>query len=241
MKNRLFVFGDSWANNYFSKTNKFLPKSKPFLGLNQVESYVKYYDYFGHWIDHIENFFDVYSYGLGGVSNEQIIWQVSNLPDFNEKDRIIIIFTGVERFIWIDSKIRYTMAVGSMVPEIILNGSYANIFKQQYIEKFEYWMDDTINNDEKKFLNMFPSFFKKYKPIVVTWRGELAEKVESIELIDFENYKLTTITEESDGAYKDGHLGINGNYELFKYFSKKLKIDISNYKLECKPFIKNIL
>lgn len=241
MKKRLFVFGDSWANNYFSETNKCLPKTKPFLGLNQVESYVKYHDYFGHWIDHMENFFDVYSYGLGGVSNEQIIWQTSNLPEYNEQDKIIIIFTGVERFTWVSNKVRYTMAVGSMVPERIINRSCINIFKQQYIEKLEYWMDDTINNDEKKFLNMFPSFFKKYEPIVVTWRGELAEKVKSIEFIDYDNYKFTTITEESDGAYKDGHLGVSGNYELFKYFAKKLNLDISSYVFNPKEFKKSFL
>ena len=79
---------------------------------------------------------------------------------------------------------------------------------------------------EKKFINIFPSFFKKYEPICVTWRGEIAEKIDSIELLDFDNFDFSSITKESEGAYVDGHLGAYGNLELFKYFAKKLKLNL---------------
>lgn len=240
-KNRLFVFGDSWAFNYFAKTNKIFPNIKPFFGLTKIEMYVKYYDYFGHWIDYMDNFFDVYSYAKGGICNEQIIWQLSNLPEYKEGDRIIIIFTGVERYMWINNKKRYTFAMGSDYPDKILGKYYIDFFKKQYVEKYEYWMDLSETDEEIKFLNIFPTFFKKYNPIVVTWRKDLTEKVKSIDLLDYENYNLSTITDESYGTFIDGHLGAMGNYELFRYFANRLELDISNFYVNVKQFKKELL
>lgn len=237
-KDRLFVFGDSWAFNYFSKTNKAYPDAKPFFGLTHVETFVNYYNNFGHWLDYMDLFFDVYSYGRGGVSNEEITWQLSYLPEYRIGDRMIIMFTGVERYTWVDKNRRYTFAMGSPYPDLILDRKYVNFFKQQYIEKYEYWMNDTIINPEKNFLNVFPTYFQQYKPICVTWRNELAEKVESIDLLDFNNYNLSTITDETNQTYVDGHLGAIGNYELFKYFAKKLNLDISNNSVTIKKFQK---
>lgn len=242
MKKRLFVFGDSWCFNYFTKTpNGFYPGTKSFFGLSHVESYVNYYDNFGHWLDYMETFFEVISYGLGGVSNEQIIWQLSNLPEYVEGDRIIIIFTGAERYMWTHGDRRYTFASGSRLPEMVLEKKYLNLFQQQYVEKYEYWMSDMDYHFEKKFINIFPSFFKKYEPICVTWRGEVAEKIDSIELLDFDNYNFSSITEESGGTYIDGHLGALGNFDLFKYFARKLKLDINESYYNVKKFKKNLL
>ena len=242
MKNRLFVFGDSWCFNYFTKKpNEFYPGTKPFFGLSSVEKYVKYYDNFGHWLDYMETFFEVISYGLGGVSNEQIIWQLSNLPEYVEGDRIIIIFTGSERYTWTHGNRRYTFASGSRLPEMVFDKKCLNLFVQQYVEKYEYWMSDMDYHFEKKFINIFPSFFKKYDPLCVTWRGEVAEKIDSIELLDFNNYNFSSITEESAGAFVDGHLGALGNFDLFKYFAKKLKLDIDESYYNIKKFKKNLL
>lgn len=241
MKNRLFVFGDSWCFNYFTKKpNEFYPGTKTFFGLNHVESYVNYYDYFGHWLDYMETFFEVVSYGLGGVSNEQIIWQLSNLPEYTEGDRIIIIFTGAERYTWTHGNRRYTFAGGSPLLEMALDKKYLELFRQQYVEKYEYWMSDMDYHFEKKFINIFPSFFKKYEPLCVTWRGEVAEKIDSIELLDFNNYNFSSITEESEGTFVDGHLGAFGNFELFKYFARKLKLEINESCYNVKTFKKNL-
>jgi hypothetical protein len=242
VKKRLFVFGDSWCFNYFTKTpNEFYSGTKSFFGLSHVESYVNYYDNFGHWLDYMETFFEVISYGLGGVSNEQIIWQLSNLPEYVEGDRIIIIFTGAERYMWTHGDRRYTFASGSRLPEMVLEKKYLNLFRQQYVEKYEYWMSNMDYHFEKKFINIFPSFFKKYEPICVTWRGEVAEKIDSIELLDFDNYNFSSITEESGGTYIDGHLGALGNFDLFKYFARKLKLDINESYYNVKKFKKNFL
>ena len=242
MKNRLFVFGDSWCFNYFTKKpNEFYPGTKLFLGSDHVEEYVKYYNNFGHWIDYMENFFDVVSYGLGGISNEQIIWQLSNLPEYIEGDRILIMFTGSERFSWTHGNRRYTFASGSPLPETVLDKKYLNLFREQYVEKYEYWISDMDYHFEKKFINIFPSFFKKYEPICVTWRGEIAEKIESIELLDFDNFTFSSITKESEGAYLDGHLGAHGNLELFKYFARKLKLNVDESNYNVKKFKKKIL
>ncbi len=240
-KDRLFVFGDSWCYNYFSKTNKIYPSIKPFFNLNQIETFAKYYNYYGHWLDYIEEYFDVYSYGIGGISNDQIIWSVSNLPSFQKGDRIIMMFTSVERYTWIHEKKRYTFAFGSPYPDKILEKKYRDFFKNQHLEQYELWMDDEITNHQKQFLNIFPSYFKIYNPICVTWRKEVADKIDSIDLLDFENFKLTSITDETNEILNDGHLGAFGNYELFRYFAKRLNLDITNHFVDIKKFEKQLL
>jgi hypothetical protein len=71
-KSRLFVFGDSWANNYFAKKNNLIDE-KPYLTNESIKLYSEYHNNFGHWIDHMNFFYDVYSYGVGAATNEQTI------------------------------------------------------------------------------------------------------------------------------------------------------------------------
>lgn len=241
IKDRLFVFGDSWACNYFSKENKLLSNTKPFLGSYVVEQFVKKYNYFGHWIDHMESFYDVYSYAVGSASNEQIIHQIGNLPEYQSGDRIIMMFAPPSRFKWVNNKKIYGLnPQGNPVLLKMLPLELINLIETQYVERTDLWMDTSIQKDEQKFLNLIPVLLKKYNPILITWNSDLAEYVDSIEMIDLnENY--TNIKDESFGTYVDGHLGVFGNYELFKFISNKLKINISDYSYNPKSFNKQIL
>ena len=83
MKSRLFVFGDSWSLDYFKE---------PYLNSKEIKRYSKFYNEFGHWTNHMEKFFQVQNFSEGASSIENIIYQLGNLPDFEDGDRIIIIF-----------------------------------------------------------------------------------------------------------------------------------------------------
>jgi hypothetical protein len=253
-KPRLFIFGDSWAFNYFSKTNKQYLKILPHFGNSCVENFASRYNYFGHWIDHIEYFYEVYSYGFGSASNEQIIYQIGNLPKYKKGDRIIIIFTTPERFMWVyDKKIITMLAAGSIkdkflplerkkdftrynTPEII------KLFNEQYIERYDMWNDTSKSFPQKLFIDFLFVFLSKWKPVFSSWTSDTYSMVESIDPI-YLTEKFTSIYTETGGNCKDYHMGISGNYELFKYFSKKLDLDISTYeyKLELKDFNKTIM
>lgn len=241
-KNRLFVFGDSWANNYFSKKND-LVKCKPFLGLGEVESYAKYHDYFGHWIDHISNYYEVYSYGVGAATNEQIIFQLANLPEYKKGDRMIMIFTTPHRFNWFFNKRKYSILPHGSSTKNLFSGDekILNFIENQFVEKYNWWSDEKIDKDEIKLINKIPILYKQWNPIMVTWTSDFSNFVTSVELIDFANYKLTNIFEESEEFIRDNHLGAIGNFELFKYFAKKLDLDISDYSFIPKVFKKTIL
>ncbi len=241
MNKRLFIFGDSWANNYFSKTNSLI-KCKPFLGLEGVESFVKYHNYFGHWIDHISYYYDVYSYGVGAATNEQIIFQLGNLPDYQLGDRIVIIFTSPQRFNWIDDKKKYSfISDGTYLKKLFgWDDKTVKFIEGQFVERNKWWFDDNVNKDEINFINNIPNIYKNWNPIMITWTSDLSDKVKTVDLINF-NEKFTNITEETDNNIIDSHLGVFGNFELFKYISKKLNIDVSSYQYAPKKYIKSLL
>ena len=126
-KPRLFVFGDSWSFNYFSKNHK---KYKPHFGSECIKKYASLHNYFGHWTDHMENFYDVYSYGFGAASNEQIIYQLGNLPDYKNGDRMLIIFSSPERFTWYESKKEKTIVSSALIENILTMETIPNICKE---------------------------------------------------------------------------------------------------------------
>lgn len=240
MKNRLFVFGDSWANNYFSKENKYGQNGVLFLGSTEVKRYVNHYNYFGHWIDHMENFYDVISFGEGGVSNENIIYQLSNLPNYQEGDRIIIILTTAERFSWVHGNTPYSfVANGVIMSELYSNKHYLEFIDRQFVERHNLWMSDKYTN-EKRFLDSLSTIYQKWNPIVVTWVHAVYQKLNNVEFIDM-NEKFTNISEESWNQCRDWHLGVRGNYELFKYFSKKLNLDTTKYIFEPEEYPRSLL
>jgi len=215
MKPRLFVFGDSWSLDYFKK---------PYLNSAEVSRYSKFYNEFGHWTNHMEEFFEVQNFSEGSSSIENIIYQLGNLPDFQEGDRIIIIFGSPVRFSWIENgkDIRYSLGKKNKL---------LHPLETQYIERTNYWLDKTIDNNQKKFINKLNLLLKQYKPIITSWNEDFSNSFDFV----YHLYKVETLShmeDESDGHCKDKHLGISGNYELFKYFLKRLDVDIKNYNFK---------
>jgi hypothetical protein len=220
VKPRLFVFGDSWALDYFKE---------PFLNSKEVEKYSKYYSQFGHWTNHMENFFEVQNFAEGASSIENTIYQLGNLPEYKKGDRIIIIFGSPGRFSWIsDNKdIRYTIG----------RRGYPKILQEQYIKRYEYWI--RTNNNQKKFIKKLESLLSQYNPIITSWNEDFSSVFKFTYHLSWP--ELTHIKHESNGECNDNHLGILGNYELFKYFMNKLKINTKGYDYDIKSYKQELL
>lgn len=228
IKPRLFVFGDSWSTNYFSKSNPLLPHIRPFLGSRTVENFVKRYDYYGHWIDHMSNFFDVYSYGIGAASVDQIILQIGNLKkyEYRDGDRIVIIFSGPDRFNWIFNNKKYGVTPGGIVTEKYFNNDVVatRILKEQLIKRNVWWETESIEKDEKNFIEFIPTILMKWEPVMITWHRDL-----NIDVVEYIGNGYPKIVQETKGKYVDGHLGVFGNFKLFQLISNKLGLDVSDY------------
>jgi len=223
-KPKLFVFGDSWSNNYFSKTNPLLPHVKPFLGSGAVESFVRGYGYSGHWIDHMSNFFDVYSYGIGAASIDQIILQLGNLRkyEYRDGDRMVIIFSGPDRFNWVHDNVKYGVTIGGAIFDRDMVET--KTLKNQLIKRSVWWETESIEKDERNFIEFIPTLFMKWKPVMVTWYRDL-----NIDVVEYMGKGYPTIAQETKRKYVDRHLGVFGNFKLFQFISNKLGLDISNY------------
>lgn len=224
--NRLFVFGDSWAFNYFKKEkNPLRPDLLPNCGKNDVKSFVKSFDYYGHWTDYISNYYDVFNYAETGCSIESVIYQFGYLEEYVYGDRIVVIFPNNERFNWILNNQKSSLNINS--PWLSqMNDNEKNIAIRQLYNRRNAWNNLNVRNDEKQFLNKIPTFFKKYNPVLLTWDIEIANKISNVKMFE-EELEDITIFSESNGKYIDYHLGLKGNYKLFKFISKQLNIDIS--------------
>lgn len=240
-KDRLFVFGDSWASNYLSNDINDIPSESSkfafrgrFIGSKDVKKYAHDCNYYGHWIDHMREFYEVISYAQAGACNEQIIYQLGNLPQYKKGDRFIMILTDISRYSWV-----YDSKIYNFVPELELaaksmydNKHMQRVLSEQHIERTLLWESDGITN-EMKFINSIPYVYEKWNPIIITWYKHMYDimmnnNLTNIHLIDID-YKLTNISRESAQECNDLHLGVSGNYELFKRLSSKLGLDISGY------------
>jgi len=238
-KDRLFVFGDSWAYNYFSDKDKTNLNYKLHFGSECIKKYASLHNYFGHWIDHMENFYDVYSYGFGAASNEQIIYQLGNLPDYKDGDRMLIIFSSPERFIWYESNKEKTIVSSALIENILTMETIPNICKEflqkQLVHRSDMWYNSEKRLNEKKFINRLPVVYSKWSPLIVSWVTETSDMVDSIiPTPDIQSF--STIYDETNGLCKDFHLGIRGNYDLFKFFAIKLNLNISDYIYDIKTY-----
>ena len=239
-RDRVFVFGDSFAFNYFSYKEN-LVNAIPHFGSGAVNSYVGYYNYFGHWIDHLEKFRDVYSFAKGAASNESIIYQIGNLQNYKYRsgDRVIVIFSSPERLSIVLRKTKYDLAIGGeLYKNLLREPSIISFVENQYLERSNRWDDNTIVKDEKKFIDLLKSLLAKWNPIFFTWTPTLG--IKSVEEIPFSPFDYS-IFKASSGLCNDWHLGVEGNYKLFKLFADKLNINTLEYSFSYKPYRQNLV
>ena len=238
---RLFVFGDSWAFNYFAKEiNPYRPEQRPGFGKKDVIDFVNSFNNFGHWTDYMAQFYEVINYAEGGISIDDIIHQFGYLNEFKDGDRMLIIFPNPERLQWFYNN--YRGIANANAPWLNdIPKTDRKLLLEQLVARHEAWYEQGLRNNEIRLLNKLPLFFKKYNPVLLSWDSELVATTTSLTLIPVHsstNYK--TIWDESGGKYVDDHMGIRGNWEVFKFIGNELEIDTSKIKFN-NPYDKSII
>ena len=200
MKPRLFICGDSW-------TDWPLPPS-PF-----------------HWIDYLEDDYEITRLGLRGCSNYDIFSQIGNIPTFRKGDRLVVIWTSPFR-------------VRNLVEPVPSTGNKRGLkwyerltlpsinFDPIRAKRLELW-----RNPKSRYFEGEVTFIKKiktkmvkeYRPLFYTWDQEFWDKTS-----DF--FTLLTDIETLHETYpdkstlNDNHPSEDGCYKIYKKVHKDLKI-----------------
>jgi hypothetical protein len=185
--------------------------------------------------------YDVYNFGEGACTIEDIIYQFSKIKDFdyNEGDRIIINWTHPSRFNWITDKCGIVYIHSN-------TDAYHNIpnelFKQQAVNREMSFFDDGyLNQNLLPFMEYIVELHSKYKPIMWTPFHDLDKKLLNQKYhFSFQHQfvqehflhklpKYWSIREETFHLINDGHFGQYGNYYMAVLFDEIIKSNIGPY------------
>lgn len=220
-KSRLFIFGDSWGANLYrcpdwikANLNPLPPQGIPY----HLEDYLRYN-------------YEVYNFAEGGAPNTEIIYQLSNLPNYEPGDRILIMWSHfIRHSLW--GKDGGVINYGDFnlpaednpksplhAPKEIyasLHGRLNQLVlaEQTPLEEIELHKI----KDEFRFYTWITQMLSMWGPIAVTWEPTLAG-ILKIPAINYsaEFFKGEKVTIKDEYGLEDGHLGGRGNYLLYRY------------------------
>jgi hypothetical protein len=251
---KIFLLGDSFTCNLFKEKYDAIEESKIYenrmqwimanpigqylLKLNEVNI-----NYTAKWFDDWlrEWGYDVYNFGKGGCSIEDIIYQFSKIKDFdyNEGDRIIINWTHPSRFNWITDNLD-CMFIHSNTSS--LQNLPKELFKYQTVNReISFFDNGYLNKNLLSFMEYIVELHSKYKPIMWTPFSDLDEITEKQKWnfsiknqFSYDNFfsklpKNFSIREETLNVIDDGHFGQYGNYYNAVLFDETIKSNIGPY------------
>jgi hypothetical protein len=173
-----------------------------------------------HWTDYLKEHYDVIILGERGSDNISILFQLGNLPEYKDGDRIIVY--------WSDPSRIQQLYKGKQKPK--LNGrwwDYSHLFEKDRIPTLEKMKVDRTLGWERNGLGYEIKFIKKvkhllfqYEPIYVTWNKFFYHNTKAfVDLIE-----VSTLDDESgDGeTLGDWHPGKQGCYDIYKILLNKL-------------------
>ena len=211
MKPRLFCFGDSFVDWHIPKY---------------------------HWTYYLSKHYEVHKHGKLGADNYSIIFQLGNLDEYKDGDRILIVFTDPGRLPRRYYGDRHVTFLGNPYKS-------PNFFKDEHLAKKlddlrliegDNWVNGIRENDVN-FLKNLQKWLNMYNPIFITWSEQF-----HISTSDFVTLiKVTSNWEEKVGEEIDFHPGPNGCYEMYQKIHELLKIKESIVELEIEEKQKNIL
>lgn len=214
MKNRLFIFGDSWCTPYFDWYEEFKYQKDDWSWYMPIEHYVKSLG-FTPWNfpKYLEHHYEVLNHSCGGQSNESIIYQLGKLPEYKQGDRIIICLTHPVRM-------RFTVLFNSSNIDyhrrrhVDITPSYLPKYKKSalnmmMLDRQQAW-DEGHRNDEKEFFTKITFLLKEYNPVLFSWSNDFIDT--NVNYHDFTGLRII----EENSKYPDWHLGAKGNYLLYQ-------------------------
>lgn len=202
MKPRLFIFGDSFVDWD-------IPKN--------------------HWTDYLSNHYDVFKHGKYGADNYSILFQLGNLPKYENGDRLIMYFTEpgrLPRRYYGKRKKEYINNI-YMSPNFYEDTSFGEKLHILKFDESERWINGE-REIEIKFLKNLKKWLSCYKPIFVTWSEHFHNPTK-----DFVNLiQVSSNFEEQVGDNRDFHPGPKGCYEVYKILFNLLEIndELKEYK-----------
>jgi hypothetical protein len=191
-----------------------------------------------HWTYYLSKHFEITKFGKAGADNYSILYQLGNLPEYEEGDRIVIVFTAPGRLIR-----RY---YGDRHDKFLDNPYRAAFFYKDYnfakkLETLSYIETEKWENGERQieinFLKNLKKWLSKYNPIFVTWSDSFHTQTS-----DFVTLITSTSNwEEKWGEESDFHPGPSGCYHWYKEIHSLLDIKEPIVDFEIEDIKKTIL
>jgi hypothetical protein len=246
---RIFILGDSFADNLYNKEKKAIDDGKPSdSGVSMyINSFIKNGItlplYFDDWLK--EWGYEVYNYGVGGCSNYEIMYQFSKIDkDFQEGDRLVIAMTSFHRHNWLDDNgknltVHNTGEVlGPNTSKIIRE------FFQQYSINADYSVENGgyIKTHVVEFFSYLFFLHKKYKPIIWSGFNNISDVFQNEKYFIWDPAHPTyskiipewgklRINEETNELNTDMHYGRYGNYYLALIIKTIIENQASEYRI----------
>jgi len=245
---RLFLMGDSFTENLFKFWYKNIKmannnaEAQELVNNNEIAQYLIYLEKHGYekakYLDDVlsDMGYEIYNFGKGGCTIEDIIYQFSNLSKFESRDgdRIILNWTHPSRFNWINdnNKINFIHSNYNHIQPNDNNTDLAyatKLIRQQTINRENSFFDKSHGYLNKKllvFMEYLIEIHSKYKPIVWTpfpdvdeiilnqrWTFSFINKTVYKDFL-FKLPNNLSIIHETNGLFKDHHFGRYGNYYI---------------------------
>lgn len=246
---RIFVLGDSFADNLFAEAYSSIFEYKttnPNLSLSQISKYLlslqnENIENAKWWTDWLEEWgYEIVNFGTGGCSNQNIFYQFAKInKEFKEGDRIILHWTDHCRYDWIlysdgrNASIHPNINVGHLKDldtplKLVLSEHTVNI-DTSFKSKNGY-----LNNNLIPFMDWIVEKHSEYNPIVWSTFQHTSKHLNKSRLIDISlpylvnNLKnLWSIKKECNNLFNDSHFGRYGNYYMAVLFDEIIKNGIT--------------
>ena len=237
---RLHILGDSFSDNIFTESINNLDN-----GVEATDGIYKYIKLLRenkindplHWSDYLKSWgHEVINLAQTGCSNYSIFNQFAEIGlNFKTGDRIILNWTGLNRYNWIGKRGNNMVITGGAQPDYDTNIKTKILYDQTL-----YRMESVDNphgylrRNTVPFMNYLIQLHNNYKPIVwapIAQHNVIFEK-EKYFIWEIDNdfykdiipeYNLLTIEQETNGKIEDHHYGRYGNYYMAVVFDTILR------------------
>ena len=237
---KIYILGDSFSDNIFTEVinkldnnienNDGIYRYIKLLRENKINDPIHWSDYLKSWGHEIVNL------SQNGCSNYSIFNQFPKIDlNYTENNRIILNWTGLNRYNWIGKKGNNMVITGGSQPDY-----NTNIKTKILCDQTVYRMESVDNpagylrRETVPFMNYLIELHDKYKPIMwapIAHHNKIFnEEKYFIWEIDDDFYKniipehnILTIEKETNGKVMDQHYGRYGNFYMAVVFDTILK------------------
>lgn len=195
MKHRLFCFGDSFVDWH-------IPKH--------------------HWTYYLAKHYNVHKFGKLGADNYSILYQLGNLPNYENGDRIVIVFTNPGRLPrrFYGNRREEFLNEPYTSPNFYEDTKFAKKLDELRFDENVRWISGE-RKDEMEFLKKLKLWLSHYQPIFITWSEDFY-----LPTSDFvTHFKVSSNFQEGIGESIDFHPGPLGCYDIYTLLHTLLKIN----------------